>query len=131
MLRGTWIFLHVRIVAKVFFVEIEDLKTGKMDLKIREIRQSSKVVPREVTTLLNTKKRRINNKLQPDRWYDLQVDIHNDQVSVKLASKVLGSFQSEGFAHPTKRMLRLAVPRQAVVDDLKIYSMDEQSEGGE
>ena len=31
------------------------------------------------------------------------------------------SFQSEGISHPRKKLLRLAVPRNAVVDDVKIY----------
>ena len=32
------------------------------------------------------------------------------------------SFRSPGIAHPTKRMLRFSVPRNAVVDDVKIYN---------
>jgi hypothetical protein len=32
-----------------------------------------------------------------------------------------GSFSSPGMAHPTKKMLRLSVPKNAVVDDVKIH----------
>jgi len=32
----------------------------------------------------------------------------------------VGRFSSPGIAHPTKRLLRLSVPRNAVVDDVKI-----------
>jgi len=33
----------------------------------------------------------------------------------------VGSFKSPGIAHPTKRLLCFAVPRNAVVDDVKIW----------
>ena len=38
--------------------------------------------------------------------------------------KPVGSLSSPGIAHPTKRQLRLAVPRNAVVDDLRIWRVD-------
>jgi hypothetical protein len=33
----------------------------------------------------------------------------------------VGSLRSPGIAHPTKKLLRLAVPRNAVVDDVRIW----------
>ena len=42
--------------------------------------------------------------------------------ALAIDGQAAGSFHSPGIAHPTKRMLRFAVPRNAVVDDVKIYS---------
>ena len=44
-----------------------------------------------------------------------------DELSVMIDGQPMGTFKSPGIAHPTKRMLRLAVPRNAVVDDVKIW----------
>jgi hypothetical protein len=40
---------------------------------------------------------------------------------VTIDGKIVGSFGSEGIAQPTKRLLRLAVPRNAVVDEVLIW----------
>ena len=52
----------------------------------------------------------------------MTIDITSNTIRVAVDGKEAGTFASEGFAHPTKRMLRLSVPKKAVVDDLKIYS---------
>ena len=54
-------------------------------------------------------------------WHELQVKIEGDEISVAIDGQAVGNFRSPGIAHPTKRMLRFAVPRNAVVDDVKIY----------
>jgi len=55
------------------------------------------------------------------QWHDLQVKIAGDELSVVLDGKAVGTFKSPGIGHPTKKLLRLAVPRNAVVDDVKIW----------
>lgn len=102
-------------------VEITDLKTGNMDLKTRALRKAKKVPPALQETL-KTKRKRFPHKLKTGQWYDLLVDVTGDTLTVSIDGKKVGSFSSEGIAHPTKRTLRLAVPRNAVVDDVKIYS---------
>ena len=42
----------------------------------------------------------------------------------------MGSFTSPGIAHPTKRMLRLAIQKNVVVDDLRIYSRESGTNAG-
>jgi len=103
-------------------LEILDMKTGVMDLKIRQQRQAGKTSP-ELQKLLAGKKKKFPVKLQTGKWAMLKVSIVGDKITVHLDGKLAGSFQSDGFAHPEKRMLRLSVPKQAVVDDLKIYSI--------
>ena len=65
---------------------------------------------------------KVSHKLQTGKWYDLRVDVDNDRLSVSIDGNMVGSFASEGISHPTKRTLRLAVPRNAVVDDVKIFA---------
>ncbi len=102
-------------------VELSDLKTGVMDLKTRELRLADRLTP-DLQEKLKAKKKRFRNALQAGKWYTLVVDVQGDTLSVSIDGKEVGSFSSEGIAHPTKRMLRLAVPRAAVVDDVKIFS---------
>ncbi|NNE92370.1 MAG: hypothetical protein HKN23_12040 [Verrucomicrobiales bacterium] len=101
-------------------IRLEDLKTGKMKLETRNARKGGKLTS-EQKKALASKETKIPNQLEIGTWYDLLVQIEGDQISVSIDGKKVGSFQSEGIAHPTKRTLRLAVPRNAVVDDVKIW----------
>ena len=103
-------------------LEIADLKTGVMDLKIRKLRKSG-TLPPKTKKLLATKRKTVPVKLQAGEWYALSVTIAGNKVQVSIDRKPVTSFSSDGFAHPTKRMLRLAVRRNAAVDDLKIHSL--------
>lgn len=102
-------------------VELQDLKTGNMDLKTRELRLAKKL-PKETEEALKAKKKTVKNKLETGKWHDLKVEVHGETLSVCIDGKKVGEFTSEGIAHPTKRMLRLSVPKEAVVDEIKIYS---------
>lgn len=44
-------------------------------------------------------------------------------VTASLDGKVVNTFSSEAFAHPTKRLLRLPVPHSAVVDDVRVMAL--------
>jgi len=59
--------------------------------------------------------------LELNKWHDLLVNVTGDELSVKIDGEPVGSFSSPGIAHSTKRLLRLSVPRNAVVDDVKIW----------
>ena len=103
------------------YVELTDLKTGNMDLKTRELRLTKKLPP-ELQEKLKTKRKRFPVKLETGKWYTLLVTVSGDELTVKIDGRTVGSFSSAGVAHPTKRLLRLSVPRNAVVDDVKIYA---------
>lgn len=103
-------------------VELIDLKTGNMELKTRELRKAKKLTP-DLQKMLKSKKKRFLHKLETGKWYNLLVKINGDTLTVLIDGKKIGTFSSEGIAHPTKRTLRLAVARNAVVDDVKIYSL--------
>lgn len=102
-------------------LDIMDMKTGSMALGFYDARKANKVTP-EMQKLVASKKKNFPINLETGKWLSMTVTIANDKVSVAIDGKAVGSFTSEGFAHPTKRMLRLSVPKQAVVDEVKIYS---------
>ncbi len=101
-------------------VQISDLKTGNMDLKTREARMAN-TLTEEQKEVLKTKQVIFPRENEVGKWYDLLVEISGQECTVSIDGEVVGSFKSEGFGHPTKRMLRLSVPRDAVVDDVKIW----------
>ncbi|MCA9119815.1 MAG: hypothetical protein KDB11_06490 [Planctomycetales bacterium] len=103
-------------------VQLQDLKTGNMDLRIRELRQANQLTVAQ-QEMLKTKAAKFPNRLEPGKWYSLLVKVVGDTLTLSIDGKEVGSFSSEGIAHPTKRMLRLSVPKNAVVDDVKIYSL--------
>jgi hypothetical protein len=55
------------------------------------------------------------------KWHELIVKVEGNEISATVDGKSVGSLKSAGIAHPTKQMLRLSVPRNAVVDDVKIW----------
>ncbi|MBP6602384.1 MAG: hypothetical protein KA250_11300 [Verrucomicrobiales bacterium] len=102
-------------------VSVDDMKTGGMNLKFYDAKKSNTLTP-EQKKFINSKKSTYPVKLETGKWYTLLVTIHGDTVSASIDGKEVASATSEGFAHPTKRMLRLSVPKSAVVDDVKIWS---------
>ena len=78
----------------------------------------------EQKEMLKTKQKKVPHKIELGKWHTLSVNISGQIMRVTIDGKKVGSFSSEGIAHPTKRLLRLSVPRQAVVDEVRIYSRD-------
>lgn len=102
-------------------VLMQDLKTGNMRLDIREARQAKQKLTDEQQQALKGKEKNVPHPLTTGQWHDLTVKVMGDALSVRIDGRDVGSFQSPGISHPTKRTLRLAVPRNAVVDDVKIW----------
>ena len=102
-------------------VLFQDLKTGNMRLDIHTARQAKQKLTDEQQQMLKSKQKPVSYPIETGKWHDLLVRVAGDDLSVTLDGKVVGNFRSSGIAHPTKRMLRLAVPRNAVVDDVKIW----------
>jgi len=101
-------------------VNLQDLKTGKMAKKFHDMSKEEKNTA-EIRKVLKTKERIFPHLLKTGKWYSLRVTIIGKTLRAEIDGKKVGEFSSEGIAHPTKRLLRLAVPKNAVVDDLKIY----------
>jgi hypothetical protein len=102
-------------------VLLQDLKTGNMRLDIREARQAKRSLTAEQQTALQGKNESTPHRLTVGTWYEVQATVNDDLLSISIDGQPIASLASPGIAHPTKRMLRLAVPRNAVVDDVKIW----------
>lgn len=102
-------------------VLLQDLKTGNMRLDIRETRQAKRTLSSEQQQAIKGKQKAFAHSLATGKWYDLQATVSGDELSVAIDGEPVASFSSPGIAHPTKRLLRLAVPRNAIVDDVKIW----------
>jgi hypothetical protein len=105
-------------------VQLQDLKTGNMRLDIRETRQAKKPLSAEQQAAIKGKSKTMPNTLEVGKWYQAEARIAGDRLSLAIDGRPVGELASPGIAHPTKRMLRLAVPRNAVVDDVQIWSVE-------
>ncbi len=105
-------------------VTLIDHKTGGMRNDIHDARTAKKELTEEQKKALIGKSKTVKHDTALGKWHDLQVKMEGDELSVAVDGKDVGSFHSPGIAHPTKRMLRFAVPHNAVVDDVKIYRKD-------
>ena len=99
-----------------------DSKTGGMDLKIQERRKAGDKSP-ELAALLKSKTQTTKLDLAPDTWHTMHITVEGDTMTVKIDGKETASFSSEGIAHPTKRMITLAVNKSAQVDDVKVSKL--------
>jgi hypothetical protein len=99
---------------------LTDMKTGGMDLKIRERRTAEKNDP-ELIALLKTKTQSFPIKLSPDDWHTLSLTVKGDTLSANVDGKEIGNFASKGIAHPTKKEIRLNIGKTASIDDVKIW----------
>ncbi|MCB9951043.1 MAG: DUF1080 domain-containing protein [Planctomycetaceae bacterium] len=96
-----------------------DSKTGNMNLELREKRLANALTA-EDKKLLETKSKRVPLTLDAKIWHDLLVVVQRDKMTLTIDGEVVGEFQSEGIAHPTKRMITLAVNKSAWIDDVEV-----------
>jgi hypothetical protein len=102
-------------------VLLQDLKMGNMRLDIREAREARQKLTPEQQQALEGKQKAFPHQTEIGKWHDLAVKIAGEELSVVIDGQPVGSFKSPGIAHPSKKTLRLSVPRNAVVDDVKIW----------
>ncbi len=108
-----------RISAKQ--VLLQDLKTGTMRLDVHTARKAKQKLTDDQQHALTGKQKAVPQAIALNQWHDLLVTVTGDELAVSIDGKAVGSYKSPGIAHPTKRVLRFAVPRNAVVDDVKIW----------
>jgi hypothetical protein len=101
-------------------VQLEDLKEGRMAKEVREAAKEKRLTTAQ-KKLIQSKKKRFKKEIAPGKWHEMEVKIVGDVMTVKINGEEVGRFASAGIAHPSKRTLRLGIPRKAIVDDLKIY----------
>lgn len=102
-------------------VQLIDHKTGGMRNDIREARAAKRTLTAEQRQALVGKTKTAALRTETGKWHDLLVTIQGDELSISVDGRLAASLQSPGIAHPTKRMLRLSVPRNAIVDDVGVW----------
>lgn len=102
-------------------VVVDDKKTGAMNMKFYEARKAKTLTPEQLV-FIASKKKTFSSTLEAGKWHHLLVNVKGDTVSVSIDGKPVASVTSEGVGHPTKRLIRLSVPRQAWVDDVKVFA---------
>ncbi len=103
-------------------ITLVDSKTGGMNLDIKARREKGDKSP-ELAALLKTKSKILKLDLKADDWHTMLIRVEGDQMTASIDGKPVGHFRSEGIAHPTKRMITLAVNKSAWVDDVKIWKL--------
>ena len=120
--------VHAGHLFKVDFgvsrVTIGDMKSGSMNMAFYEAKKA-KTLSKEQQEIIASNKKSFPVKLKAGEWNELLVTIVGDTVTASIDGKEVASSTSDGFAHPTKRMLRLSVPKSVVVDDVKIWAAKE------
>jgi hypothetical protein len=101
---------------------VDDMITGSMNMKFYDAKKA-KTLNKEQKKIIANAKKAFPVKLDAGKWYTLLVTVKGDTVTTSIDGKEIASVKGAGFAHPTKRMLRLGVPKSAVVDDVKITSL--------
>lgn len=102
-------------------VAMIDHKTGGMRADIHDARTAKTELTEEQKQALVGKTKNAPHATEIGKWHELLVKIEGDEISVGIDGSAVGNFHSPGIAHPTKMMLRFAVPHNAVVDDVKIF----------
>lgn len=103
-------------------VELVDLKTGRMKQEHRTHTKGGTATP-ELKKLINSKQKNVPLKLKYNEWHDLSVRIEGTEMTVTIDGKEVGTFSSPGIGHATKSRIRLAINRNAWVDDLKVVRL--------
>jgi len=101
-------------------VQLTDLKTGRMKLEVREANKAKKLSA-EQKKLIKDKTKTFKNSLELNKWHTVLATIKGNEISCTVNGKAIGSFKSEGFAHPSKKEMRLIVNKSAFVDDIKVW----------
>ncbi|MDF1738606.1 MAG: hypothetical protein P1U86_05565 [Verrucomicrobiales bacterium] len=104
-------------------ITLFDSKTGGMDLELREKRKANPK-DKELKKLLASKSKRFPFTSTSDHWHDLLVVTVGDLMRVSVDGKVIGEFQSEGFAHATKQKINWTSLNSPDFDEIEIWSLD-------
>ncbi|MEO2015106.1 MAG: arylsulfatase [Fuerstiella sp.] len=99
-------------------ISFED-KTGGV-LKFAEARNSGTLTS-EQKKILATKYKAYPVKLEPDKWHTFAVHVDGDRISAHLDNRYIGDLRSEGFAHPTKTLMRMLVRSTVTIDDFMVW----------
>ncbi len=101
-------------------VTLQDMKTGSMLLTYYDARKAG-TLSKEDQDLIKTKQVSFPHVVELNTWHTLSVTIVGDNMTASVDGAKVGSFSSPGIAHESKQILRLLVPHQVTIDDVKYY----------
>ncbi|MEM6886333.1 MAG: hypothetical protein AAF571_15025 [Verrucomicrobiota bacterium] len=119
-LKSVWAGHLFDVTVHSKYVEFEDRKTGSMSMEIHNARKE-KSLTKDQIEMLESKKKRFKHRIKTGVWHDLLVEIEEDLVIASVDGEEVGRFRSEGFAHEDKALLRLLVPGNIFIDDVKVW----------
>lgn len=111
-----------KIILGTSSVKIADQKTGEMNLALRNAKKEGTLTAEQKKFVLQ-KSKTIPHPISTDQWHQVYVTIEGNKISCTVDDQPVGNFQSEGFAHETKKLLRLLVAKNAFIDDVKIWRL--------
>ena len=103
-------------------LSVQDSKTGGMRKDLRDARKAGTLTAAQ-KKLIRSKRAEAAVDLAPGVWHTLVVRIVGDTLTAAVDGGDPVSLTSAGIAHPTKRMIRLAVPKSAWVDDVRVVRL--------
>jgi hypothetical protein len=101
-------------------VTLQDMKTGSMLLKYWDAGKAG-TLTKEDKDLIRTKQKSFPHTTTLGEWHALSVTIAGDTMTASVDGEQVGNFSSPGIAHESKQVLRLLVPHQVTIDDVKYY----------
>jgi len=116
--------VHVGHIFKVIIsptsVRVVDQKSGEMNLELRKARQAGSLTKEQEQFLLTTSKT-FSASISTDEWHQVVVTVKGDEFNCTIDGNTMATFQSDGFAHETKSLLRLLAAHNAWIDDVQIW----------
>ncbi|MEM7143650.1 MAG: LamG-like jellyroll fold domain-containing protein [Verrucomicrobiota bacterium] len=108
-------------------IKLDDEREGRFGPKVYPFK-SDPSKKDEIAAIIEATSKSFPLDLKIGEWHDV-VTLHDGEtLTTYINGEEVASFTSPGFAHPTKSMLAFAVPKRAVVDNLKLWSLTPPSD---
>ena len=121
--------VHAGHICKVIFrpsvVEIFDFKNGRMKKTFRDAVKANNATDEQMAAVAKWQ-RKFDAPVSRGKWHDAIVTIRRGEMVVELDGKQIGAFKSPGMAHPEMNLIRFSARRQAGMDDVKMYSLEQK-----
>lgn len=101
-------------------VLVADERSARFLLKFRDIPEMAS----EKAEAQKLAEKNFDVEVETGEWHDVVTHHNGETLTVFIDGEEVASHTSPGFAHETKRDFVFAVPKHAVVDDLKIWKLE-------
>ncbi|QDT07350.1 hypothetical protein K227x_57770 [Rubripirellula lacrimiformis] len=106
-------------------IQIQDSKTGTMNLEVREKFKDTPQSPGKKRLMAATQVS-IPFESRLGQWYDVAIRTQGDLLTLFVDGKEMGELRSPGISHPTKRKLNIGAKTTSPdFDDLQVHSLDQ------